>query len=49
MHVVQDQWTPLFAAARKGHVEVVRELVQAGAKLNQADEVWSIQLTSPLS
>ncbi len=30
-----DGWTPLHAASREGHVEVVRTLVGAGAAINQ--------------
>ena len=37
--VVQNECTPLYAAALSGHVEVVRVLVQAGANLDQADIV----------
>ena len=43
---VQDQWTPLYAAARYGRVEMVRVLVQAGANLDQATNVRGAQLTS---
>jgi hypothetical protein len=31
-----DSFTPLYVASEKGHVEVVRALVVAGAALNQA-------------
>ena len=44
MHIVQEQATPLYMAAQEGHVEVVRVLVQAGAKLNQANEVCAHRL-----
>ena len=43
---VQDQSTPLYMAARMGHVKVVRLLVQAGANLGQADKVRGAPLTS---
>ena len=32
------QWTPLHEAARKGHVDIVRYLVEQGADINIKDE-----------
>jgi len=37
-------WTPIYVAADKGHVEVVRELLNRGAKMDIAYEF----LSSPL-
>ena len=41
---MQSQITPLLAAAHEGHVEVVRVLVEAGAKLNEADQVQCVDI-----
>jgi len=38
MHA-QDGWTPLYVAAKKGHVEVVRALLEGGADVNKATKV----------
>ena len=35
----QNGWTPLLVAASNGHVEAVRELVKAGAKIEAANKV----------
>ncbi len=35
----QDGWTPLYAAAEKGHEGAVRELILGGANINQPDKV----------
>ena len=43
---MQNQRTPLYEAAAKGHEEMVRVLVQAGANLDQADKVRGAPLTS---
>ena len=32
-----DGYTPLYAASRNGHVEIVRALVGAGVAVNQAN------------
>ncbi len=36
---LQDAWTPLHWAAKKGHKEVVELLLRMGAKPNAKDEV----------
>ena len=36
---LQDEWTPLHAAAYKGHTEVVHALIAAGASINKANNV----------
>ena len=35
----QDGWSPLIVASRKGHVEVVRSLIEAGVNINHTDKV----------
>lgn len=35
----QDGWTALISAAKEGHVEVVRELLDHNANLEQRDMV----------
>ena len=37
--VLQDGWSPLFTASLEGHLEVVKTLLEAGANINQANEV----------
>ncbi|KAL5509645.1 hypothetical protein EMCRGX_G005045 [Ephydatia muelleri] len=34
--VLQDGWSPLNAASKKGHLDVVETLLEAGANINQA-------------
>ncbi len=34
-----DGWTPLHAASLDGHVDVLRALLDAGALVNQAEDV----------
>ena len=41
---LQDGWSSLMVACRKGHAEVVRILVSAGAHVNDLNKVSS---TSP--
>lgn len=36
---LQDSWTPLHVASDKGHLDVVRELLAAGANVDAADNV----------
>ena len=37
--ITQTSETPLWAANNRGHVEVVKALIEAGADVNLADEV----------
>ena len=37
--VLQDGWKPLHAASCKGHLDVVKTLLEAGANINQATKV----------
>ena len=37
--IAQTSETPLWAANNRGHVEVVKALIEAGADVNLADEV----------
>ena len=34
--VLQDGWSPLHKASDKGHLEIVKTLIEAGANVNQA-------------
>ncbi|KAL5509622.1 hypothetical protein EMCRGX_G005022 [Ephydatia muelleri] len=36
--VLQNGWSPLNAASRNGHLDVVETLLEAGANINQADK-----------
>jgi len=36
---LQSGYTPLYRAAYKGHIEVVRHLISSGADVNKADNV----------
>ncbi|KAL5509574.1 hypothetical protein EMCRGX_G004966 [Ephydatia muelleri] len=36
--VLQDGWSPLIAASRNGHFDVVKTLLEAGANINQATQ-----------
>ena len=40
--VLQDGYTPLFTASIKGHSEVVKTLIEAGANVNQGDKVRTV-------
>lgn len=35
VHVEEHGWTPLYAASRNGHLEVVKRLLQHGAQVNE--------------
>ena len=37
--VLQDSWSPLMVASEKGHVEVVKSLIEAGANINHTNKV----------
>ena len=39
IHVLQNGWSPLYAASEKGHLDVVKTLLEAGANINQANNV----------
>ena len=39
--VWQDGGSPLMEASQNGHVQVVAELIQHGARVDLQDEVWS--------
>ncbi len=41
--VQTDGWSPLLIASGKGHVEVVRALLRAGADVGQATVSWGMQ------
>ena len=38
-YALQDGKSPLKKASSKGHVDVVKALIEAGANVNQADKV----------
>ena len=40
--VLQCGWSPLHAASDKGHLDIVKTLIEAGANVNQADEVLCV-------
>ena len=40
--VLQDGYSPLFTASIKGHSEVVKILIEAGANVNQGDKVRTV-------
>ena len=37
--VLQDGWIPLDVASRKGHLEIVKRLIEAGANVNHTSKV----------
>ena len=37
--VLQDGWSPLYMACQKGHLDVVKTLIEAGVNIHQADKV----------
>ena len=37
--VLQNDWSPLKISSFKGHLDVVKALIKAGANINQADKV----------
>ena len=37
--VLQDGWSPLMRASEKGHLDIVKTLIEAGAKVNQTSKV----------
>lgn len=41
---VQDCWTALISAAKEGHIEVVRELLENNANLEHRDMVRTQKL-----
>ena len=45
LYLLQNERTALMLASDKGHTDVVRELVEAGANLNLVDvvrNIWTI-------
>ena len=40
--VLQDGWSPLYAASDAGHLDIVKTLIEAGANVNQATEVQCV-------
>ena len=37
--VLQDGLSPLYMASQKGHLDIVKTLIEAGANINQAVKV----------
>ena len=37
--VLQDGWSPLMTASDEGHLDVEKTLIEAGANVNDTDEV----------
>ena len=46
--VLQDGRSPLLISSLKGHLDVVKALIEAGAKINQANKV-SVHITTRAS
>ena len=40
--VLQDGWSPLYTASFKGHLDIVKTLIEAGANVNYAREVQCV-------
>ena len=40
--VLQDGWSPLYAASYNGHLDIVKTLIEAGANVNQATKVQCV-------
>ena len=43
--VLQKGWIPLMIASQKGHFDVVKALIEAGANVNHTDEVFTSNCT----
>ena len=43
--VLQDGWSPLNEASWNGHLDVVKTLLEAGASINQANDVGTYTYT----
>ena len=44
IYCTQTGWTPLMKASRKGHVDIVRILINTKAQINTQEEVYTLQL-----
>ena len=40
----QNGWTPVFAAAKKGHIKMAKELIEAGLDINHKSKVRVIDM-----
>ena len=40
--VLQNGWSPLHLASEKGHLDIVKTLIEAGANVNQANKVQCV-------
>ena len=40
--VLQDGWSSLYTASFKGHLDIVKTLIEAGANVNQAIKVQCV-------
>ena len=43
--VLQNGWTALMTASDEGHLDVVKTLIEAGAEVNDTDEVSKYMYT----